>query len=469
VILDQYASDHIVISTAKVNKTQVLVAACLSYFIAGFMTTGLNVALPDISRDFQANAILLSWVVTVYFLPTAVLILPFSKLSDVLGIKKVFIIGMIIFAAAGTAAIFSNSISMLITCRVVQGISGACIWGNCQSMVTAAYPAKERGRALGITVAAYFISSSAAPYLGGLLTDHFGWRTIFIAAIPISLAVFLLILWNIRGDWIESRESKIDYSGSVIYGVSLIALIYGFSELPGVPGLTATPVGIIGIALFLWWEGRTQNPILDVKIFRSNRIFIFSNLTALVCYCATFSLLFLMSLYLQYIKGFSAEHAGLILIAQPVMQFAFSPITGRLSDRMDPRIVVSIGLTMTCLGLFSFVFLASDTSLIQVIIALMVIGVGLAFFQSPNINATMSSVEPKYYNIASATTVTMRTVGQTLSMGITMTVMAVIIGGAVITAANYPQFLSSARIILGINTALCLIGLFLSLARGRAQ
>jgi EmrB/QacA subfamily drug resistance transporter len=464
--LEQDSTGQGRLQTATGNKTVILIAISAAYFVAGFMTSGLNVALPSISRDYQASALVLSWIPTAYLLPTAVLLLLFGRISDMLGIKKVFVSGMILFSIAGLAAAFSISIEMLIACRVIQGIAGAAIWGNSQSMITAAYPAQERGRALGINVACFSFSFSSGPFLGGILTEHLGWRAIFWFVIPISVGIIMLIVTNVKGDWRESKGEKLDYKGSAIYGFSLIALIMGFSELPGISGIISICLGIIGLIFFVKWEIRTRSPILDIKVFRSNRVFIFSNLAALMAYCATFSMLFLISLYLQYINGLGPFQAGLVLMAMPVMQAIVSPIAGRLSDKVNPHIVVTVGLAITCLGILSFVLLGSDTSLVQIIISLLVIGMGMALFQSPNMNATMSSVNAKYYSTASAVTVTMRTVGQTLSMGITMTVLAILIGGAVISPEHHAAFLTSTRIIFAINAVLCLIGALVSHVRG---
>jgi MFS family permease len=279
----------------------------------------------------------------------------------------------------------------------------------------------------------------------------------------------LLILWKIKGEWAEAKGEKFDFIGSMIYGIALIALMYGFSLLPEISGAVLTAVGILGLFAFIKWESRTKSPMLNIDIFRNNNIFVFSNMANLINYCATNAVVFLMSLYLQYIKALTPEQAGLILVAQPAMLVIFSPITGILSDRIEPRIVASSGMALTFIGLLVFSFLAETTSSVLIVAVLMIMGLGAALFITPNNNAIMGSVLPKYYAVASSTAATMRQVGQTLSLGITMIVMTIVIGRVAITPEHYPAFLTSTKIAFGIFAILCFGGIFFSLFRGKTR
>jgi MFS family permease len=200
--------------------------------------------------------------------------------------------------------------------------------------------------------------------------------------------------------------------------------------------------------------------VLNISILQNNKVFIFSILATLIGYAAVFAVSFLLSLYLQYIKGLTPEQAGLVMLAQPVMQAALSPYTGRLSDKIEPRIVASAGMALTCAALLSFIFLTGNTSLMQIIIILVALGVGIALFSSPNANAIMNSVVPKFYGVASAALNTTISIGQMLSMGITMMVIAIIVGRVVITSEYYLAFLTSAKVIFGVLTILCFAGIF---------
>jgi MFS family permease len=239
--------------------------------------------------------------------------------------------------------------------------------------------------------------------------------------------------------------------------------------LPAVAGIVLILTGIAGLLLFLKFESRVESPMFNINIFRHNRTLVFSNLSALINYMAVFAVSFLLSLYLQYNKGLSPEYAGYVMIANPVLQAILSPVAGRISDKIEPRIVASLGMATTCIGLFSFIFVTGDTPIWQIIIGLVFIGTGFGFFLSPNTNALMSSVETKYYGIAAATMSTMISGGQMLSMGITIVITTIFIGGATITPEYYPAFLTSAKVGFGVFTALCFCGVFISLSRGKIR
>ncbi|HEX9899696.1 MAG TPA: MFS transporter, partial [Candidatus Methylomirabilis sp.] len=202
---------------------------------------------------------------------------------------------------------------------------------------------------------------------------------------------------------------------------------------------------------------------------RGNAVFTFSNLAALINYSATFAVTFLLSLYLQYTKGLGPRDAGLILVSQPLVMAAFSPIAGRLSDRIEPRTVASLGMAFTVLGLVLLAFLGEGTPLAFIVATLVILGFGFALFSSPNTNAVMSSVDRRLYGVASATLGTMRLSGQMLSMGIAMLVFALYVGRVRIGAANPASFLYSLKVAFAIFAILCFFGIFASLARGRLK
>jgi MFS family permease len=343
------------------------------------------------------------------------------------------------------------------------------IFGTGTAILMSVFPPQERGRALGINVAAVYLGLSLGPSLGGFLTQQWGWRSLFLVNVPLGTFILALVLWKLKGEWVEARGEPFDLVGSLIYGLALMSLMLGFSRLPETVGVVLVLAGITGIGLFGFWEIRTASPVLDVRLFRGNRTFTFSSLAALISYSATFGVGFLLSLYLQYIKGMSPREAGLVLIAQPVMQALFSPLAGRLSDRVEPRVVASTGMGLTVIGLYTLIRLGETSSLGSIVVSLVLLGLGFALFSSPNTNAIMSSVERRFYGVASGMVGTMRLVGQMSSMGIVMLVFALIIGQVEITPEQYPLFLKSMRTDFIILTVLSLAGVFASLARGRLR
>jgi len=452
-----------------VNKRTVLVVAALSPFLATFMASSINIALPSIGREFQMNAVLLGWVATAYILASATCLLPFGRLADIHGRKRILTWGISIFTIASLALTFVPSATVLIALRAVQGIGGAMIFTTSIAILTSVFPIGERGKALGINAAATYLGLSLGPVLGGLLTQHFGWRSIFLVTGLLGVTIIGLILGKLKGEWAEARGEKFDLTGSVIYGLALTGIIYGFSLLPTMLGIWLIIMGAAGIFAFVKRELGAESPLLDINLFRKNRVFAFSNLALLLNYSAAYAVTFLISLYLQYIKGLSPPSAGLILVAMPAVQASFSPVAGRLSDRIEPRILASAGMGLITAGLALFIFLGENTSLGFIIASLILIGLGFGFFTSPNTNAIMSSVKQRFYGVASATLATMRQVGMSFSMGITMLLFAIYIGRVEITPEHYPMFLSSTKIAFIIFTALCSAGIFASLARGKTR
>jgi len=451
------------------NRKIVLFVATMGSFLAPFMGSSINIALPSIGREFAMDAILLSWVATAYLLAAAVFTVPLGRVADIYGRKKIFTYGIVIYTVSSLLLALSTSATMLISLRVLEGIGGAMIFGTGIAMLTSVFPPGERGRALGINVAAVYLGLSLGPFIGGILTQHFGWRSIFLVTVPLGLIVIVFILWKLKGEWAEAKGDKFDLSGSIIYGITLVALIYGLSLLPAMSGIWSIIIGIIGIWIFIKWETKMRSPVLHMELFKNNTVFVFSNLAALINYSATFAVAFLLSLYLQYTKGLDPQSAGLILVSMPATQAILSPVAGRLSDRVEPRILASVGMGITAIGLVLLTFLAQNTTIEFVLASLIVLGFGFALFSSPNTNAVMSCVEKRSYGVASATLATMRQVGMMLSMGIAMVIFSIYIGRVEITPEYYSAFVSGLKIAFVIFAVLCFAGIFASLARGKLR
>jgi EmrB/QacA subfamily drug resistance transporter len=450
-------------------KRPALLVATFASFLTPFMVSSINIALPAIGQEFHMSAVLMSWVPASYILSAAMFLVPFGRLADIHGRKRVFAYGMWIFTLSSLALAFSPSAVVLISLRVLQGFGSAMIFGTGMAILTSVFPASERGRVLGINVAAVYLGLSLGPVLGGFLTYRFGWRSIFLVNVPLGLFVIYLVVAKLNREWADARGERFDAIGSLFYAFTLVAFMYGLSRLPANSGIWSILAGVAGCLLFVAWDRRASSPLLNMDLFFHNPVFAFSNLAALINYSATFAVTFLLSLYLQYIKGYTPQHAGMILISQPVVMAIFSPFAGRLSDKIEPRVVASIGMGFTVAGLFLFTFIDRDTHLGFIVTGLMLLGFGFALFSSPNTNAVMSSIEKRFYGVGSSTLGTMRLIGQMLSMGIAMVVFSLSIGGARITPEYYPQFLLSMKTAFMIFSALCFGGIFASLARGKVR
>jgi EmrB/QacA subfamily drug resistance transporter len=451
------------------NKRSVLIVTMLSYFVTPFMVSSINIALPSIGDEFTMNAVQLGWVATAYLLTAAMFLVPFGKVADIFGLKRIFSYGILSYTATSALIAFSGSAHSLIALRALQGVGGAMILGTGVAMLSAVFPPGERGRVLGISVAAVYLGLSVGPFLGGILTHNLGWRSVFGVTVILGAITSYYSLFRLKGEWAEALGEKFDLVGAIIYSITLTAIMYGFSILPSGLGGLLILLGICGGFFFFRWESTVRHPLLEINLFRNNTVFAYSNLAALIHYGANYSVSFLLSLYLQYIKGLTPEGAGIILVSQPIIQAIFSPYAGRLSDVIEPRITTSLGMFLTVVGLVLFTFLDAHSSTAYIVGVLMLLGFAFALFSSPNVNAVMNSVETKYLGVASGTLATMRLTGQMVSMGIAMMTFALVIGRVRITPASYPFFLHSLKIIFGISAALCFGGTFASLARGKVR
>jgi EmrB/QacA subfamily drug resistance transporter len=462
---DMGTTDTAPASDRSLRRTA-LAVSMVSSFLTPFMASGINVAMPFIAKEFGLSAVAIGWVVTAYMLAAAMFLVPFGRLADLVGRKRVFALGICVNIAGTALGALAPSTFFLILGRAVQGVGGAMIFGTGVAILTSVYPPGERGRALGLNTAAVYTGLSLGPVLGGLLVHAWGWRSVFWATVPIAAAALALTLVRLKGEWADARGEGFDFKGSLIFGFGLVSLMYGFSRLPSVPGLALTASGLAALAGFVLFEVRAKAPLLDLRLFRTNRIFAFSNLAALINYSATSAVAFLMSLYLQYVKGLPPHKAGLVLVAQPIVMALASPFAGKLSDRSEPRVIASLGMALSAAGLVLFSFLRTGTGFGFIVASLVCLGLGFGLFSSPNTNAVMCSVEKRHLGIASAALGTMRLSGQMLSAGITMMIFALVMGRAPIQPSVYPQFLRSVRIAFVFYALLCVAGIFASLARG---
>ncbi len=451
------------------GKHIVLLIAVLAGFITPFDGSAVNIALPAMGAEFHMDAISLSWIATAYLLAAALFLVPFGKIADIYGRKRIFLYGIAIFTLASFVMTMVPTTNLLIAVRILQGFGGAMIFGTSVAILTSVFPPGERGKALGIYITAVYFGLTVGPFLGGVLTQYFGWRSIFFVNVPIGIIASILIHWKLEGEWAECVGERFDLTGSVIYACALIAVMYGFSIVPNTTGIVLIAAGIIIGIIFALYEMRIPAPVLDMHLLTKNQVFAYSNLAALINYSATYAVTFLLSLDLQFTKGFSPEHAGLILIVQPAAMAVVSPIAGRLSDRIDPQIVASAGMALTAFGLFLLSFLVESTPLWYMLLCLGVFGIGLGLFSSPNTNAIMSAAEKRYYGVASGMNGTVRLVGQMLSMGVAMMLFSIIIGRVEITPEYYPQFITSLHYAFVLFTGFCIVGIATSLKRGKWQ
>ena len=455
--------------TGRREKRTLLFVSSLASFLVPYTVSSLNIALPAISGAFGLDAVTLGWVTSAYMLTAAVCIVPFGKLADIYGRKRVFLVGNMLFVAGSVFAAVSWAGYALVAARIVQGLGGAMVFSTSIAIITAVFSPGERGRAIGIVTATVYAGLSLGPFLGGILTQHAGWPSIFLLNVPLGVAVIALTLTRIPGEWADLGQREFDLAGSVLYGLMLIGCIYGLTLLPSTSGLIWMSAGLVLLLAFWWWEHRSPHPVLDPALFSKNHVFLYSNLAALINYAMVFAVGFLLSLYLQFNRGLDPQTAGIFLVAQPVVQTLVSPAAGHLSDSIDPRVLATAGMAFSTAGLGILAFLSTDTPLVVILGGLVILGIGYGLFSSPNTNAIMSSVGVHHLGIASGMVSTMRAIGQMVSLAIAMVVFSVVIGTVQISPAVYPELQQSVNLSFSIFFILGLIGIWASYTRGNTH
>ena len=440
----------------------VLIVATLTSFFTVFLSSALMVAVPSIAQEFSMSNIVQNWVTMLLFLVVAIFTIPAGQLSGKFGLKKSMVLGSSLFIVSSIVAIFSISSEMFLICRVFQGIGVAFLNVASMAMVVSAFSPQKRGQAIGINVTGVYLATSTSPVIGGFLNFHFGWRSIFWITIPFLVFILALLITQINKEWITMSDVDIDWRGSIIYSIGILLFIYGFTTLDTLSGIILTALGIIIIAIFVLVELRQKYPVFDVKFFKNPK-FSSANFAALCAYLATFAVTTIVNYHLQYIRGFNSETAGMILLVAPLIQVIMAPISGRLSDRINPQKLAAVGMFFGAISLAMLAMLNKSTPLEFLIVAMFCHGLGFGIFSSPNTNVIMSSVPPKDTSVASASVATMRTIGQTMSMGMLTLVFAFIMGNVPIIPKYYHLLTTSCQTTCLICMVLCAVSVIASL------
>jgi len=383
---------------------------------------------------------MLGWIPTAFVLANAALVLPFGRLADIHGRKKIFTYGILIYTLASLMAGFSESGTILLFFSFLQGVGCALIFATGVALLISIFPPSRRGEVLGIYITAVYLGLVLGPLLGGFLAQNWGWRSIFFINVPIGLFALTLILTRFKGEWKSSEGEKFDLLGSIIYIFSLSAAMYGFSTLHDILGKIIFITGLLGLSLFIILEKKSSCPVIPLSIFK-NRVTSFSGLSLLLITVATSAMWTLLSLYLQDLRGLDPLTTALILAVQPLAVALLSPLVGRMVDKNDNRITNSMGAIICTLGLLNLALIGINTSLFQVLTGLLLVGVGMGLFSTPTTRNLLASLTDKFYGIGSATLSTMVYTGQTLSLGLLLFILTGYMGDVQIVPGNYPLFM----------------------------
>jgi EmrB/QacA subfamily drug resistance transporter len=452
------------------KQISIIAIVAITSFMGTFLISSVNIALPAIEKSFGLDAVSLSWVVTSFLLATAMFLLPIGRWGDLTGIRRFFKLGVIIFTLSSLVCGIAGSGFWFILFRYIQGVGAALTNTTGPAILVSAFLPQYRGRVLGISVSAVYLGLAFGPFVGGLLTQYTGWRSIFYMASVLGvLTSVITFLFLGKDESLPVEGRKIDLKGTLFYMIGLVALVYGASHIPALTGWLMMGGGVMALVVFWLLENKSALPVIDTKLFTHNRLFAYSNLAALINYSATSAIVFFLSLYLQKVQGLSPRNAGAILVAQPIMMAFFSPVAGRLSDRLQPRYFTTIGMTMCTLGLASLAFLSASTSIWIIVLILTWVGLGFALFSSPNMSTIMSSVNKSQYGLASGSAASMRVIGQIISMTITTLFFAGMFNNQAIELVPNSLFLSAMRWGFFCFSLLSIAGIYFSYNRGKIE
>ncbi len=443
-------------------ETIVVFVSFITSFFAVFLSNGIIIGVPAIAQDFAMNNVIQNWVPTIFFLVVAVFTVPAGQISGKFGVKKSLLAGIIVYLIGSIGAVLSFSTESFLIFRIMQGAGVAFLNVSAMAMVVHAVAPKNRGKALGFTVTGVYLATSLSPVICGFLVHNLGWRSMFYFVIPFLVLCIILMITKIPQEWKTYQDDKIDKVGSILYGIGILFFIYGFTSLITTPGKILTVLGIILLVIFGAYELRQKSPVFNMNLFK-NKKFTSSNIAALCSYIAVMVVTTILNYHFQYVRGWDAQMSGMILIITPIIMAIMAPNAGKLSDKIHPQKLAALGMGIATVALLILTFLTGKTPLYMVIIAMILQGIGMGLFSSPNMNAIMSSVPPKDAPTASASQATMRTIGQTMSLGLLTLVFAWIMGSLELAPQYASIIVQASQTICGICTVACLLAIFASL------
>lgn len=453
----------------------ILANVSVGTFMATLDSSIVNVALPTISAQLHSDLSVLQWVVTAYLLAISSLLPVFGRIADLIGRKKVYSFGFIIFTLGSALCGLSSNIWFLIGMRIFQAIGASMIMSNSAALITANFPPQERGRALGLTGTVVALGNLSGPAIGGLLIGIASWRSIFYINLPIGIIGYIAAQMILPEDKPHHGEETFDTLGAVFFASGMISLLFslnngqdwGWTSISILLGLV---LGVLLLSLFFRWEAKVNHPMIDLSLFK-NRPFLIGNLSGFLSFVAMFSNMMLMPFYLQHILNYQPAQVGLIMTAFPVVMAVIAPISGHISDRFGPVLLTTGGLFITALGLFYLTTVSATSTALQILPGPLLMGLGSGLFQSPNNSSVMSSVPKPKLGLAGGINALVRNVGMVVGIALSVTLFenrqaAALHGiGQATVAQQTSAFLISYHTVLLVGGIIAVIAALISLNR----
>ena len=452
---------------SRKERRLVLFASSAAIFTTPLMATMVNSAIPTIGSDLGVGTHNQAWITVSFLLATVCFLLVWSRIADIWGKRKVFIAGLFIVMFGGLLSSLSPNFALLLVFRMIMGIGAAAISCTSVALITEVYPRSQRGTAFGINTAAVYVGSSVGPGLGGVLTDTLGWHSTFYMIIPFCIIALIPILM-FKTEFATAKGEPLDRVGPTIFGSATVLLTIGMLNIPQWWSILSIIIGTLLMVVFYRHQKRERYPVLNVEVFAS-RMYKRSVIAAFLNYASSYAISFFAVLYLQDVNGWSPSKAGMLLLIQPIIQAVFTPLMGRLSDKISGHVLPTVGMAVLCVGLMIILVFPTQVSMLMIVSALIMLGAGYAMFSAPNTNVVMSSVGTKLYSEAAATLSMMRQTGMLLSMGIASACIALTLGNTAHISENIPAFMNAMRAAILIFVGLSIVGTLLSWFRGSSE
>jgi len=463
-------------------KWIVLSVTTIGALMAAIDSTIVILALPDMMVQLHADLVEMIWVIMAYILISTVFLLTFGRVADLFGRVRMYNLGFVVFTVGSTLCGLSGTATQLILFRLVQGSGAAMMVVNSVAILTEVFPPNERGRALGINAVTFSAGGVIGPVLGGLLLTAGDWRWIFFINVPIGLFGALWGYLALKEMSTRKQGERFDPLGAATFSLGLVSVLLALTlgiqfNWFSAPIVSLFAAFVILLGVFLWWERRASNPVLDLSLFR-DRIYNFSVLAAMMQALALFAVNFLIIFYLQGVRGYDPLKAALLLIPLPVVSAVLAPLSGLLADRIGARIPATLGLLIQGVALAWFTRITPTTTYAQLVVGLALMGVGGGLFYSPNTSAAMNAAPRPRLGVASATLATLRQAGMVTSFALSLAVaaaslprdvmMQLFVGTNVTLGSQVTQdFVIGMHSAFIVSIVLCLVAAGLSAVRGR--
>ena len=445
----------------------VLLSCCISGFIAPLLSTMMNLSLVNIGEEFDVGSHDLAYINSAFLLASVIFMVPLAKLADIIGKKKMFVMGLVVIVGGCIIACIAPNFWFVVIGRGVIGAGAASLATMSVSMIADVIPVARRGTAMGYQTMCIYLGLSMGPAIGGALNDLIGWRLLFLLSVPFAVASIYLMVVGFKGEIVTDPEGVLDNKASVLYGIAILLSMAGIMNLPQMWAIICTLVGIVLLMFFVRNQIGNPHCLLDMSLFK-NWTFSGSCVATFMSYAANYSISFFLALYLQSIGQLSATESGFIMMFQPVVQCVLTPFSGKLTDRISNKTILpTIGMAITSISIFSYTLYGMDTPIWMVLMSMGIGGFGFALFSAPNTTVIMSSVPRSHSSEASGMMAVMRQTGMMVSMGVAMLFISAIMGSMDnLSPETYGSFLEVMHMSMMTCLIMCLIGMVTSGIRG---